>query len=343
MKKLLVSLLMLFTAALTAQNAAAQDYRVEVTSNGEPVGYAYVLVGEAVLAMTDAAGTARLPASRLKPGDIVSARFVGMESVPVTWDGTRPPGSVIRLELVPNMIDNVVVTARRRDRSRQTFRKNVTRVATHGWYTGFNGDYRIRYGGSRPWTSEGKYVRNHIPGQDANLRKINTFSLEPSAEKGAVLPWQIQRNILMVCGIAERAVQFGAAGAAERDMVITHRGMVDGQHVFLIVKPYFDSFSGADDSFQTIVRINPVSGIVTSSETVSRTRFGIWSVSARYAVYDSGHVDRTGRFIYVTSVEGNYKERNPDAEDSVEIDVTAENIVARHFTPEPVPQGLRDN
>ncbi len=91
------------------------------------------------------------------------------------------------------------------------------------------------------------------------------------------------------------------------------------------------------------MKINPVSGIVTSSETVSRTRFGIWSVSADYAVYDSGHADRSGRFIYVTRVEGNYMERNPDAEDSVEIHVAAENIVARHFDPEPVPNGLKDN
>ncbi len=337
MKNTLYSLVTLL-AALVAGSAAAQDYRVEVSAGGDPVAYAYVLVGEAVLAMTDAEGAARLPASRLKAGDVLSARFVGMESVPLAWDGTLPAGSTIRLELVPNLIENVVVTARGRDRSRQLFRRNVTRLPTHGWYTGFEGDYRMRYGGTRPWTSEGRYVRNHIPGQDANLQRINTFSLEPTAEKGAVLPWQIQRNILMVCGIAERAVQFGEGDASQRGMVITHRGVVGGQHVFLIVKPYFDTFTGSDDSFQTIVRINPTSGIVTSSETVSRTRFGIWTVSARYAVYDSGSADRSGRFIYVTGVEANYKERNPDAEDSVEIEVAASNIVARHFTPSPVPQ-----
>ncbi len=336
MKKTLFAFATLLVA-LAAGSAAAQDYRVEVSADGEAVGYAYVLVGESVIAMTDAEGTARLSASRLKTGDTLSARFVGMESVPLVWDGSQAPGSVIRLELVPNLIDNVVVTARGRDRSRQIFRRNVTRVPTHGWYTGFTGDYRMRYGGSRPWTSEGRYIRNHVPGQDANLQKIDTFSLEPVAERGAVLSWLIQRNILLVCGIAERAVQFGDGGAAEKGMVITHRGVAGGQHVFLIVKPYFDSFSGSDDSFQTIVRINPASGIVTSSETVSRTRFGIWTVSARYAVYDSGHVDRSGRFIYVTGVEANYKERNPDAEDSVEIDVAAENIVARHFTPSPLP------
>ncbi|MDR2882174.1 MAG: hypothetical protein LBU98_00110 [Alistipes sp.] len=340
MKKTLYALLTML-AALVAGRAAAQDYRVEVSAGGEPVGYAYVLVGESVLAMTDAEGAARLPASRVTKGTVVSARFVGMESVPLTWDGSQTPGATIRLELLPNVIDNVVVTARVRDRSRQTFRRNVTRVPTHGWYTGFSGDYRMRYGGTRPWTSEGHYVRNHVPGQDANLQKIDAFSLRPSAEKGAVLPWQIQRNILTVCGIAERAVQFGEGGTAEKSMVISHRGVVDGQHVFLIVKPYFDSFSGSDDSFQTIVRINPTSGIVTSSETVSRTRFGIWTVSARYAVYDSGLADRSGRFIYVTGVEAGYKERNPDAEDSVEIDVAASNIVARHFTPNPVPTNER--
>jgi hypothetical protein len=330
MRKLLLCLI-----AMVPGIVAAQNFRVEVSADGEPVGYAYVLVGETVLAMTDAEGKATIPAARIKAGDTVSARFVGMQSVPLVWDGKAE--AVIRLELTPNLIEDVVVTARGRDRSRQLFRKHVTRVPTHGWYTGFDGEYRISYGGNRPWSSQGKYTRNHVPGQDANLRKINTFSIEPVSEKGSVLGWQIQRNVLLVCGIAEKAVQFDGSDGASRGMVIKYRGRDKGENVFLVVKPYFDSHVGEDDSFQTLIRVNETSGIVTSSETISRTRYGIWSVSANYAVYAGDRADRSSRFIYVTRLEGKYEERNPDAEDAVRIDVATENIVPRHFSPDPVP------
>jgi hypothetical protein len=334
MKKLLLfCLISIFPTALFAQS-----HRVEVSSAGEPVGYAYVLVGETVLAMTDASGVATIPAARLKEGDTLSARFVGMKSVPSVWDGKS---GVIRLELGPTVIEGGGVTARGKDRSRQMFRRHVARMPTHGWYTGFDGEYSMRYGGKRPWSSEGKYVRNHVPGEDANLRRINTFMLSPTAEKGAVLAWQIQRNVLLVCGIAEKAVQFDGSDGAGRGMIVKYRGETEGQNVFLIIKPYFDNFTGSDDSFQTLIRVNPTSGIVTSSETVSRTRFGIWSVSAKYALYD-GRRDGGGagsRFIYVADVEGKYQERNPDAEDAVEIEVKATGIIPRHFVPEPIVEG----
>jgi hypothetical protein len=107
--------------------------------------------------------------------------------------------------------------------------------------------------------------------------------------------------------------------------------------VFLIIKPYFDSVSGADDSFQTILRVDPVSGVVTSSETVSRNRYGIWNVAARYAVYQTRRDEGQVRFIYVTSLDGKYIERNPDAEGAVDISVSIAEVVPRHFTPDPVP------
>jgi hypothetical protein len=326
--------LVVMLAAVATWSAAAQDITVRVKAGDEPVGYAYVVVNDAVLAMTSAEGEAVIPAARIKQGDTLTARFVGMQSVPLVWNGE---GSAIVLELIPNVIENVVVTARGRDRSRQMFRRHVERVPTHGWYSGFEGNYVINYGGTRPWSSQGKYVRNHVPGEDANLRKINTFEMRPEAEKGAVLAWQIQRNVLLVCSLAERAVQFDAADVASRGMVVRYRGVQEGKHVFLIIKPYFDSLSGSDDSFQTILRVDPVSGIVTSSETVSQTRYGIWNVAAGYAVYQTGRGEGQVRFIYVTALDGKYIERNPDAEGAVEISVAISDVVPHHFTPDPAP------
>ncbi len=326
-------------STLSAQTAT--DFRIQVaTPSDDPVGFAYVFVGDEYYTMVDAEGTTTIPASKLKPGIILQARFVGMESEPLVWNGGAPAGSVITLRLIPNAIDEVVVTAKSRDRSRQLYRKYVEKLPTQGWYTGFTGDYQMNFTGYRPWNSRGMYVRNHVPGDDANLRRVNTFSLVPERAADSLIAWQIQRNILLVSSIAERAVQLDGY-VSNRDMVMKYRGRDGNRHVFLIIKPWFDAFTGADDSFQTLIWVNDASGIVTSSQSVSRTKYGIWNVSADYAVYSSGIANRSDRFIYPVRITGKYEERNPSAEDAIAGDIMIENITARHFAPEPVPENLR--
>jgi hypothetical protein len=341
MKKLLC--LVLLSASLAIQTVAAQtapDFRIQVTTGEEAVGFAYVFVGDEYYTMVDAEGTTTIPAGKLKPGITLLARFVGMESVPLVWDGNAPAGSVITLRLIPSAIDEVVVTAKSRDRSRQLYRKYVEKMPTNGWYTGFTGDYGMNFTGYRPWNSRGTYVRNHVPGDDANLRKVDTFSLVPERAADSLIAWQIQRNILLVNSIAERAVQLEGY-VSNRDMVMKYRGRDGNRHVFLIIKPWFDKVTGADDSFQTLIWVNEASGLVTSSQSVSRTRYGIWNVSADYAVYSGGGADRADRFIYPVRITGKYEERNPSAEDAIAGDINIDNITARHFLPEPIPQVVR--
>ena len=324
-------------STLSAQTSP--DFQIQVSTGEEAVGFAYVFVDDEYHSMADAEGKTTIAAARLKPGAILVARFVGMESVPLVWDGGAPAGSVITLGLIPNVIDEVVVTAKSRDRSRPLYRKYITKVPTHGWYTGFTGDYEMAFTGDRHWNSRGTYERNHVPGEDANLRKLNTFALYPVRAADSLISWQVQRNILLVSSVAERAVQL-SGDESTRDMVIKYRGRDGNRHVFLIIKPWFDKFTGSDDSFQTLVWVNDASGLVTSSQTVNRTRYGIWHISADYAVHSDGPAG-SGRFIYTTRITGKYEEHNPTLEDAIAGDITIENVVARSIPPEPIPQVLR--
>ncbi len=97
---------------VASQPVFAQDFRVRVTSEGEPLGYAYVFINEHDYASVDSAGMIYISETKLQPGDTVSARFVGIESTAFVYDGNRPEGSVIPLDLRPIPIDEVVVTAR---------------------------------------------------------------------------------------------------------------------------------------------------------------------------------------------------------------------------------------
>jgi hypothetical protein len=324
----------------TVAAQSAPDFMVRVVSESEAVGYAYVLINNSYHAMAGPDGSTTIPAARLRAGDTISARFVGMESVPLAWDGTMPAGATITLELVPGAIESVVVTARARDRSRQMFRRYVKRMSTHEWYTGFrgdydlvlSGDYDLPYNSEQRWRAYGTFERNHLPGDDAGSLGVNTFTLYPDRGSNPVPTWQIQRYILSIRGIAERAVQLDASDAANRGMIIRYRGNVGGRNVFLVVKPYFDKVQGTDDSFQTIIHVSEASGIVFSSETVSRTKHGIWNVSATYAV------DNTGTpFIYPMRVTGNYQEQTPSSEGLISLDATVTNNEVYRFTPETIP------
>lgn len=326
----------LFTAQHSGAQPPADDFRVKVSSGGETIGYAYVLVNGGFHAMADSAGMTRIPARKLRLGDTLSARFVGMEGVPLVWDGTVAAGSVIGLELIPNTIDEVVVTAR--DRSKRYFRRYVEKIPTRGWYTGFRGGYTMQLHGKRPWKSRGTFDRNHIPGVEVNYWGIDTFTLNPESAADSVLGWQAQQYILLVKGISERAVQLDGYDS-NKGMVMKYRGRTDGRNVFLIIKPYFATLQGAGESFQTLIYVNEASGIVSFAETVSQTKYGIWNVSASYAVYLSP--DRSHHFIYPTQIEGRYEEDDPSADDTISVDISLTGIEAYSFPSVPDLQQYR--
>ncbi len=313
MRKFLFLILTVLVAGQAGAQGTVADYRVRVaTTNGERVGYAYVTINGAFQAMADSTGQAWVAARKLKEGDRLAASFVGMESVPVVWDGSLPGGSVVELELVPNVIEEVVVTAK--DRSKRLWRRYVDKIPTHSWGVGFRGEYEMEFTGENPWKSKGRYERNHVPGAQLNSVAADTFTLVPDVEADSMQMWKVQRQILLVKGIAERAVQLDGAEASNRGMVMKYRGRDEGQNVFLVIKPYFDKFRNTDDSFQTMLWVSEASGLVTRTETVSQSRYEIWRVEAKYAVYRSP--DKAVRFIYPTKVEAEYAEVG--AEGSIE-------------------------
>jgi len=259
---------------------------------------------------------------------------VGMEGVPVEWKGP-PEGGVTELELRPGVIDAVVVSARARDRSKALFRRYVEQMPIHGWYTGFTGDYTVTLNAARSWTARGSYRRDHVPGRDVGALEATTFILHHAPGSDSTLTWQLQRYLLTAKGTAERAVQF-KEGVSDRGLVLRYKGRdAEGCNMFLVVKPYYDRFSGREESFQTIIHVGATSGVIQSSETVSQSRYGIWSVSARYATY-SPTGRSADRFIYPVSLEARFEERSQllDLDETpTTVDVVIERVTPYHFTP----------
>ena len=212
-------------------------------------------------------------------------------------------------------IEEVVVTARGRDRARRYFRRYVRRMPGYGWYTGFDGVYRIGVDGFKGWNSQGTYVRNHIPGDDANRFQIDLFTLKPQVAADSINAWQIQRYILLAGSIAERAADLGH----ESDATLSYRGREEEKNVFTI------SEAGGNErrNFRTRILVHDPSGIVARSESVSSSPSGVWNVAASYAVFDG--------FIYPVRVAATFEQKDPLSGEQATVEVELADVSAHRF------------
>lgn len=212
-------------------------------------------------------------------------------------------------------IEEVVVAVRGRNRAKRYFKRYVRNVPSHGWYVGFAGRYDIDLDGFHGWRSQGTYVRNHIPGDDANRNQIDLFSLNPDVAADSINSWQIQRYILLAGSIAERAAGLGN----EPGVTMSYRGGEEGMNVFWIS-------DGRDDgqrNFRTRIYVHEASGIIGRSESTSLSPSGVWSVTAHYAVFED--------FIYPMRVTARFEHRDSLSEDAVNVKVDMTEIIPRRF------------
>ncbi len=165
------------------------------------------------------------------------------------------------------------------------------------------------------WNSEGTYVRNHIPGDDANRFQIDLFKFDPVVAADSVHTWQIRRYILTACSIAERAAGLGYESGAR----LSYRGSDGGMNVFTVS-------DGRDDerrAFRTRLLVSDPNGIIVRSESVSPSPTGAWNVTAHYAVFDG--------FIYPTRVNAGFEYGDPLSGESIRVKVDLADIVPHRF------------
>ena len=120
MKKLL--LIFISCVLLPSSPLSAKDIKIKVSSQGEPLGYAYVFVNGKAYAATDSLGVTYLPQNRLQPGDTLSASYVGMQDAFFICPPEGIPSDSLLLDLKRNYaLDEVVVSVD----ARKLFKKYV--------------------------------------------------------------------------------------------------------------------------------------------------------------------------------------------------------------------------
>lgn len=228
---------------------------------------------------------------------------------------------------ISQRIEEVVVTARGRNRARKYFRRYVRKVPLQGWYVGYTGAYRIDIDALEAWRSHGDYERNHIPGDDANRRQIALFKVKPAAAADSVNSWRIQRYILLASSIAERAATLGYRD----DATLSYRGLDEGMNIFLISEPRIDR----ERSFRTRILVDNESGLIAQSESVSMSPSGAWNVTADYALFDE--------FLYPLRVAAIIEQKDPYTGETETVRVEMTGITPRRFQREENTGNLWEN
>lgn len=239
---------------------------------------------------------------------------------PQATQEAQQPREALR-DTTSTRIEEVVVTARGRNRARKYFRRYVRKVPLQGWYVGFTGAYRIEVNSLPSWRSRGEYERNHIPGDDANRGKIDLFKLRPAVAADSTNSWLIRRYILQASSIAERAAMLGH----RPDATMSYRGLDDqGRNTFLISEPGTDKQRG----FDTRILVNDTTGLIVRSESVSRSPGGVWNVAVDYSLFDD--------LIYPTRVAARLEQIDPVSEKNQTIEIEMTDITPRRFAREVV-------
>jgi hypothetical protein len=106
MRKIIVLVLLL----VSARTLSAQELKVVVRMNDEPLPMAYVLVNGRQAALTDSFGEAVLDASALREGDRIGAASVGAMTTEVPYDQEMARSGLCTIEMTSDFVlDEVVV------------------------------------------------------------------------------------------------------------------------------------------------------------------------------------------------------------------------------------------
>lgn len=105
------TLILIFINFVLLQVVNAQDLRVKILGENEPLPFAYISVNNRYIGMSDSLGIAMIPASELNLNDTVFVDFVGMDRAYAVYDkSVRSKNEcLIKCKFVKNYIEAAVI------------------------------------------------------------------------------------------------------------------------------------------------------------------------------------------------------------------------------------------
>ncbi len=285
MKKIIVTIVLL----LGVWPLAAQGLRVEATSGGEPLGFAYIYVNGRAVGAADAAGRAFVELGLLHPGDTVSASFVGMRDAYTVYDGEVMQRGAALLDLVPNTeIPEVVVIDDKH--SERYFRRYVRVRPVWGWWGELSGDFDCqvvnRQGGSQSVAGTLSYAM--IPPSDDAFYPMypGHNRLEaPAGDHPRAFQEAVRNGVETILYDAALAAIFDRKVKMNRDLMISYKGESGNLHRFLILRPGFSPLH--NENFQVLLFVDTRSREIVSAEVTRIYNGGEVRIDfeARYRVW----------------------------------------------------------
>lgn len=295
-----------YAQSLTGNQAPPKELKVSVTSEGAPLGYAYVFINGHIFGSADSTGAAYVPKSKLKTGDTLSVSFVGTESEFVVYDKELAGKQTVTLDLISKThIDEVVVVAK--DRSKQLFRKYVDPKFIFWWFTQYDMDYKIAINNADEKTGSFMYAdltkeymektgeRNLIAKPDTTLQHAKTA-------------YFIYR-VAMWCAGVRKSFTYN------ENMIIRYKGKDNGKHVFLIIRPILNNDKDFESNQTLIFADERSKEIVAAQSDIVYNNGEKISLSASYKPCGKGAM------LYTDKVSGTITKKGESDWEKIRVEI----------------------
>lgn len=268
----------LLSAGMTA---GAQELKVSVRSDSEPLAYAYVYVNGRAAAVTDTLGIAMVPDGRWREGDTLSASYVGTTPDQLVLDKKTIKQGCCELVL-PEMYTLKADEVKVRADIEKLFRKTVRACKPFYYQAHLHADFdaKITSADGRLSPVNGKFVaRNNIPDY-LWFTKIATRS----DTSNRVVARMLRSDMLDVLCTAKTALAVLVYPSYRDKAVYGYLGKRDGCRIFRVSYPDIEPgliyqvmiWVGEDDRIirrYEVNRVEPECATRITAEGVRKTKY----------------------------------------------------------------------
>lgn len=262
--KIAISVLIIIFSTLV--DLTAQNIRVKVVNDSEPLPYAYIFINNKITTTTDSIGVALIALKKLTIGDTISASYIGTAPSYVVFDGQSSyqitlsesfAYDIEQVDIVPDI--------------EKMFRKKVARQYTVVGSPIMEADFSIRFTPGQSLsgklraehTIKGDYKRYYTTPLEIKT-KIDTSSLDMTYIRTILHHSISEANVpsSMLFHFRKGKSHYG------------YLGVRNGEHVFRVT--YSEASFSDDFAYQILVRADAKTRSIKSTEIDAISTRGYW-------------------------------------------------------------------
>lgn len=249
----------------------AEQVRIVLTSNHEPLPYAYVFINGQIYNSTDSLGVISLQETELNKGDTLTFSHIGTEGGSLVYDGETS----YAIDLKAHEIEQIVVTSL----PPEALGRAITPVQNVNWYEEFSGHVEICFYPEEGAKELYSGVFKFIPIPDRKFQAGN-FDFDLCELIPANVSEEIHHDFFRAILKSIVIIQFHPQARMNRGAYIAYNGEMEGQNVYTVTRP----FRSDQDNGQLRVYVDQQSRIVKKISFLSYRGQYVFGIDADYTL-----------------------------------------------------------